>query len=73
MEDTRSPWDKLQDLIAEAKTNDELGAILRTGSPKEVTDVLQEMGFLMDDIGQIFEDLEYIADRNSLRFWSPLA
>jgi hypothetical protein len=27
----------------------------------------------MDELARIFDDLEYIADRGSLRYWSPLA
>lgn len=71
----RTPWEKLEGLIAEAKVNEELSLILRTGSPKEVTDALQQPGIdiTMDDLGEIFADLEYIADRDSIRFWSPLA
>ena len=66
-------WDKLISLIEQAKTDDALGKKLRTGSPREVTAVLQEAGIEMDDLGLIFEDLEVIADRHSLRYWSPLA
>lgn len=66
-------WSKLQELIKAAKENDDLRARLRTGSPTEVTSALQEYGLTMDDMGAIFTDLEVIADRNSLRWWSPLA
>ena len=66
-------WYKLIELIERAKTDEALGKTLRHGSPREVTTVLKEAGFEMDDLGLIFEDLEVIADRNSLRYWSPLA
>jgi hypothetical protein len=66
-------WNKLQELIQAARDNDELGKKLRTGSPTDVTAALQEYGLTMDDMGAIFTDLEVIADRNSLRWWSPLA
>lgn len=66
-------WDKLMKLIEEAKRDPDLSVILRTGKPNEVTTVLQErVGLTMDDLGEIFTDLELIADRNSLQWWSPL-
>jgi hypothetical protein len=65
-------WDNLLNLINMAKENPELSKILRTGTPADVTSALQEAGVSMDDLGAIFTDLEYIADRNSLAWWSPL-
>jgi len=66
-------WGKLVGLIERAKRDESLSKIMTHGSPREVTAVLQEAGLEMDDLGAIFEDLEVIADRNSLRYWSPLA
>lgn len=73
--DSREHWGKLINLIERAKEDPRLGEKLRTGTPKEVTDILQSegIGITMDDLGLIFEDLEHIADRNSGRYWSPLA
>ena len=69
----REAWEKLLRLIQEAKEDPQLSAILRSGKPKEVTAALQErVDLTMDDLGEIFTDLEYIADRNSLQWWSPL-
>jgi hypothetical protein len=65
-------WGNLLKLIEMAKENRELSETLRTGTPKDVTSALQEAGVSMDDLGEIFTDLEYIADRNSLQWWSPL-
>jgi hypothetical protein len=66
-------WEKLLSLIEQAKGDRELSEVLRSGKPNEVTTVLQERaGLTMDDLGEIFTDLEYIADRNSLQWWSPL-
>lgn len=68
-----SSWEKLLHLIDEAKGDPELSAVLRSGKPNEVTAALQARANLtMDDLGEIFTDLEYIADRNSLQWWSPL-
>jgi hypothetical protein len=71
----REHWGKLINLIERAKEDPRLGEKLRGGTPKEVTDILQSKGIdiTMDDLGLIFEDLEHIADRNSSRYWSPLA
>ncbi|MCH7588957.1 MAG: hypothetical protein IIC78_13140 [Chloroflexi bacterium] len=65
-------WDNLISLIEKAKKNRALSETLRTGTPREVTRVLQEAGLSMDDLGEIFTDLGYIADRSSLQWWSPL-
>jgi hypothetical protein len=66
-------WEKLLKLIEDAKEYPEVSKTLRTGNPKEVTTLLQERADLtMDDLGEIFTDLEFIADRNSLQWWSPL-
>lgn len=65
-------WEKLINLIDIAKEDSALSETLRTGSPSDVTHTLQEYGVSMDDLGEIFTDLEYIADRNSLQWWSPL-
>ncbi len=67
-------WDKLLRLIELAKADDAVSHVLRHGSPAEVVKVLQAdpIRFSMDEIGEIFSDLEYIADRNSLAYWSPL-
>ena len=66
-------WERLVALIEQAKTDEALRKTLKKGTPSEVTTALQEAGIGMDDLGLIFEDLEVIADRNSLRYWSPLA
>jgi hypothetical protein len=71
--ENREHWDKLIALIEHAKSDERLSGTLRSASPKQVTDLLQKHGITMDDLGMIFEDLEYIADRNSGRYWSPLA
>jgi hypothetical protein len=69
----KASWEKLLHLIELAKSEPELSAILRSGKPNEVTAALQARADLtMDDLGEIFTDLEYIADRNSLQWWSPL-
>ena len=65
-------WDNLIRLIDKAKEDEALSEMLRTGTPADVTRVLQEAGLSMDDLGEIFTDLAYIADRNSLQWWSPL-
>jgi len=65
-------WDNLIRLIDKAKEDEALSEMLRTGTPADVTRVLQEAGLSMDDLGEIFTDLGYIADRNSLQWWSPL-
>jgi len=66
-------WEKLLKLIEDAKEHPEVSKTLRSGRPNEVTALLQERADLtMDDLGEIFTDLEYIADRNSLQWWSPL-
>jgi len=66
-------WEKLLKLIEDAKEHPEVSKTLRSGNPKEVTTLLQERADLtMDDLGEIFTDLEFIADRNSLQWWSPL-
>jgi hypothetical protein len=75
-EDLRDPWQKLQDLIELAKERPvEVGEVLRHKPPSEVTQLLQreDINMTMDDLGRIFSDLEHIADRNSGRYWSPLA
>jgi hypothetical protein len=69
----REHWAKLVDLIEQAKADRDLSKTLRSGTPKQVVDELNKAGITMDDLGLIFEDLEYIADRNSGRYWSPLA
>lgn len=66
-------WNKLQELINAAKEDDSLSERLRTGTPTEVSTAIQEYGLTMDDLGAIFTDLEVIADRNSIQWWSPLA
>jgi len=67
-------WDKLLILIEKAKTNPDLSEKLRHGKPSEVAAILeQEVGMTMMDLGHIFDDLGFIADRDSLRWWSPLA
>lgn len=65
-------WDNLISLIDKAKEDRALSETLRTGTPADVTRVLQEAGLSMDDLGEIFTDLGYIADRSSLQWWSPL-
>ena len=81
-DDRRDPWAKLQDLIASVDTPatiDEaegrtIGEVLKKGNPEHVAAVLKkDAGFSMEELGKIFADLEKIADRNSIRWWSPLA
>lgn len=67
-----SHWNNLISLIERAKEDEGLSNTLRRGTPADVTRALQEAGLSMDDLGDIFTDLEYIADRNSLQWWSPL-
>ena len=67
-------WEKLTALIEIAKADPEISERLRTGKPSEVVDILQsQVDMTMEDLGQIFDDLEYIGDRNSIQWWSPLA
>jgi hypothetical protein len=67
-------WDKLIGLIEKAKADPELSERLRHGKPSQVAEILETEGKLtMVDLGHIFDDLGYIADRDSLRWWSPLA
>ena len=70
---TTEHWDKLVALIVEARDSAELRRTLQTHPPHEVTAALQQRDISMDDLGAIFTDLELISDRNSGRFWSPLA
>lgn len=67
-------WEKLLALIEKAKQDRELSERLKSGSPSDVAQILQEeVGLTMDDLGAVFTDLEFVADRGSLRYWSPLA
>lgn len=65
-------WQTFLSLIDEARDNEDLRKTLQTGSPAEVTKTLAEFGLGMEKIGEIFSDLELVADRNSLQYWSPL-
>ncbi|NIM96352.1 MAG: hypothetical protein GTO18_21855 [Anaerolineales bacterium] len=67
-------WDKLMGLIDLAKADPEISEKLRHGKPSEVAQIIEsQAGMSMEDLGLIFDDLEYIADRNSIQWWSPLA
>jgi hypothetical protein len=70
----RDHWDALRALVAEVKKDrDGLGKILREGTPTQVSEALEGRGIDMKVLGAIFTDLELIADRSSIRWWSPLA
>ena len=74
MGESKESWDKLLLLIEKAKEDRELSEKLKHGTPSEVTAILKnEGGLSMTDLGLIFDDLGFIADRNSLQWWSPLA
>ena len=66
-------WQKLVDLIEKAKHDPDLGEAMRHGKPSQVAEILQaEVDMSMDELALLFDDLEHIADRNSLQYWSPL-
>lgn len=70
----RDQWAKLLKVIDWAKESDANSRRLKKGKPSDVARILKEQGGMsMEDVALLFDDLEYIADRNSLQWWSPLA
>ena len=66
-------WEKLHELLLEARTDEELRSILQTEPPAVVRDVLQERFELSaDELTNLISEFENIADRNSLQWWSPI-
>ncbi len=66
-------WERLRTLIEAAKTNPELSQQLRTAPPAQVRDILRDQFKLTaDDVTDLVSQFEFIADRNSLQWWSPL-
>jgi len=67
-------WDKLRDLIEAAKEpSSTLSQTLRTASPAEVAEILETTFQITGrDMAELMSDLELIADRNSLNWWSPI-
>ncbi len=66
-------WDKLIKLIALAKENQGLSDTMRHGKPSEVVAALRDqVGLSGEEVAMILDDLELIADRGSVRWWSPL-
>jgi hypothetical protein len=67
-------WEKLMDLIEWAKLSDDNSERLKKGKPSEVAKIIKEEAQMsMEEVALLFDDLGYIADRNSLQWWSPLA
>ena len=67
-------WEKLMVLIEWAKADERNSERLKKGKPSEVAKILKEVGGMsMEEVALLFDDLGYIADRNSLQWWSPLA
>ncbi len=72
-ETSQEHWDKLLKLIALAKKNRGLSNTLRHGKPSEVVAALRDQaGLSGEEVAMILDDLELIADRGSVRWWSPL-
>ena len=66
-------WARLKTMIEAAMQDPEAFEALRTGSPSEALAVLKD--YELDDVhlAALMDGFEKIADRNSARFWSPLA
>jgi len=70
---TSTAWDRLRVLLDRAKENPQLSERLRTSPPSDVRNILRdEFGLTADDVTDLISEFEYIADRNSLQWWSPL-
>jgi PHD/YefM family antitoxin component YafN of YafNO toxin-antitoxin module len=66
-------WDKLHELLQAARTDQELRRVLQTAPPAVVRDVLKErFQFTADELTDLVSEVENIADRNSLQWWSPI-
>lgn len=70
---SREHWDKLIRLIELAKKSRTLSNTMRHGKPSEVVAALRDqVGLSGEEVAMILDDLELIADRGSVRWWSPL-
>ncbi|GMR09628.1 MAG: hypothetical protein BMS9Abin28_0447 [Anaerolineae bacterium] len=73
MAQAKTSWEKLRDVLDDAKRNDEVSTILRTASPSEVRDLLlKKYDLSADEVTDLITEFERIADRNSVGFWSPI-
>ncbi len=67
------PWERLRVLLDEAKKDRDLSNQLKTSPPSVVRDILRDrFGLSADDVTDLITEFESIADRNSLRWWSPI-
>jgi hypothetical protein len=66
-------WVNLKRLIDEAMDDPDKFTVLREGTPSEALAILKQ--YELDDVhlAALMDGFEKIADRNSARFWSPLA
>jgi hypothetical protein len=66
-------WGRLRDLLDKARDEPELSEQLKTSPPSVVRDILRErFGLSADDVADLITEFENIADRNSLKWWSPI-
>jgi hypothetical protein len=66
-------WERLRVLLDAAKEDPRLSERLRTSPPSEVRNILRDdFGLTADNVTDLISEFEYIADRNSLQWWSPL-
>lgn len=68
-----TPWERLRRLLDKAKADEGLSERLKTSPPSKVRDILRdEFDLSADDVTDLITEFENIADRNSLRWWSPI-
>ena len=66
-------WDKLYELLQEARINSTLRDILQKGPPDAVRNKLRDdFGITADELTDLIAEFENVADRNSLQWWSPI-
>jgi hypothetical protein len=69
----RTSWERLRALLDKAKVDEGLSERLKTSPPSVVRDILRDQFDLSaDDVTDLITEFESIADRNSLRWWSPI-